>query len=169
MTLKLNRKIVILTFAVVLALVIGILIIVTTDSKDVGNKDTDSKIEQNKEDIDVNNDDDKWSSTESSDNDNQNSNDGIEVLEPDEVVPGNSSDASGDWEEQGESDTQAGTTDTQEGTTDTETGNSDTETDASDNQNQSGTSNGDNKGNDNQEPDKDKGVLKDNINWGNIY
>lgn len=141
-----NKKIVIVAIAVLLALIVGIAILVTPNTKDTGGKDTDTKTEQSKENADSQDDKEETDASSEEDNtDNQSS--GLEVLKPDEVAPENSSDASGPWDKESESNTQTGNTNT------------------TDNKNPSEAE----KEDDVDESEKDKGILKDDIDWGNIY
>lgn len=147
-----NQKIMIVALAVLLALIVGIVILVTPNSKDTGGKDTNSKTEQSKDDADSQ-DDKKKTDASSGEDDGGNDGSRLEVLEPDEVAPENSSDASGSWEDTSHSNSQTGNTNTTDKTDQTEDNNPN-ETDKED---------------DGDEPEKDENILKDDINWGDIY
>ena len=137
-----NKKIVIVVLAVILALIVGIVILVTPNTKGTGNKDFDTKTEQSKEDANSK-DDEKQT-------DKEGGSTGLEILEPDEVVPEDSSNASGSWGNTSNSNTQ--------------TGNTTEKTDKTEEQ----------KPNENQKDEDDKSetvqdILEDDISWGNIY
>lgn len=123
MKLKVNK---VLIFAIVFVIGLGILIFVTRNSNETNGKGEETKIEQSKEDTNSQDDNEV-----SNINDKKNEDSDLQVLEPDEIVPGNSSDASGSWDNDEIGQTQG---DTPEGT-----------------------------------EEKDKGILKDDTNWGNIY
>ena len=95
-----NKKIVIIAIALFVAVCIGAVILITSSSKETGGKDTDTKTEHGNEDNKV--------------NDEEDDDTGLEVLKPDQTTPENSSDASGSWDDEPESNTQtdnANTTD----------------------------------------------------------
>lgn len=129
-----NKKIVTLAVVLLLILCVGIIILVTSKSKENGNKDKDAQIEQSDED-------------DSS---------GLEVLEPNEVNPEDSSDASGSWKDLKEPDTQknnSGSTDKKDDTNKTE------EQTPNKNPNKE----------DKEEEKEDEDILIDDIIWGDIY
>ena len=142
-----NKKIVIVTLAVLLALVLGIVILVASNSKEAGNKDSDSKTEQGEEDADTQ--DDKKQTNANDKEENKGDNKGnesskLEVLEPGQIAPEDSSNVSGSWGNASESDTQTGNTNTTDKTEQTE----------------------------NKKPNEDKqdeDVLEDNKNWGKLH
>lgn len=133
MKLKVNK---VLIFAVVFVIGLGILIFVARNSNETNGKDEESKIEQSKDDTNSQDDNEV-----SNINDKKNEDSDLQVLEPDEIVPGNSSDASGSWDNDEIAETQG---DTPEGTEEKEDEIVENE-------------------------EKDKGILKDDTNWGNIY
>ena len=83
-----NKKIILVMIAVLLALIVGIIILVMPDYNKISDKNSGTKIEQNEEDTNPEND--KKDMQEQT---------GLEVLEPDKVVQGESSDASGYWDD----------------------------------------------------------------------
>lgn len=126
-----NKKIT-LVVALFLALCVGIIVAVMSECNESKNTNFDIKAEQDKEhkkDADVYND------TEV--------NRGLEVLKPDEVAAEDSSNASGTWGNEAESNTQTGTE----------------ETDRTENK----------KPNDEDTEVKDEDILEDDIIWGDIY
>lgn len=133
MKLKVNK---VLIFAIVFVIGLGLLIFVTRNSDKTNGKDEESKIEQSKDDTNSKDDNEV-----SNINDKKNEDSDLQVLEPDEIVPGNSSDASGSWDNDEIPETQEDTPD--------------------------GTGETDDEIVENEE--KDKGILKDDTNWGNIY
>lgn len=140
-----NKKIIIVAFVIVLALIVGGVILVTMDSKETGNKDKDIKTEQSKGEVDS-----QGEKKDTDANDNENGNSGLQVIEPDNVIPENSSDASGSWDNMSDSGTQSGNTNTNNNTNKT------------DNQNQNSNSNDSDK-------EDDEDILEDDIIWSNIY
>lgn len=131
-----NKKIVFITIALLLAVCVGVVIIMTSGSKETGGKDTNIKTEQSKGEVDSQ--DDK-KGTDSSDNDDGA---GLQVLEPSEAIPENSSDASGSWDNTSDSGTQSGNTNK-----------TDNESDKKDD----------------EESAEDEDILEDDITWGDIY
>lgn len=106
-----NKKIIILVLAFILALCVGIVIFVTSNEEDAGGKNTGIKTEQGKENADSVDDVDKTDKpdvSDKADNQEDNKSTGLEVVEPGVVIQGNSSDASGEWGESTESGTQSG-------------------------------------------------------------
>ena len=122
-----NKKVIIVACIIVLALIVGGVILVTKDSKKTGNKDTDTKTEQNNENMDA--------------NDKNDNGEGLEVLEPNEVAPEDSSSTSGSWGDELGTNTQTGNTNP-------------TPSDQP---------------NDTAKEEKDKDILEDDIAYGNIY
>ena len=124
-----NKKLVIVAIAVLLALIIGIIILVLPHSETGEGNHLTVPEEE------------------------------LEILEPDEVAPEDSTDVSGTWGDETESSTQESNTDSKE--------QNKTEV-----QNQGNSSNDENEeknetvGN---ESEKEDGILKDSIDWGNIY
>ena len=129
-----NKKIVIIAIALFVAVCIGAVILITSSSKETGGKDTDTKTEHGNEDNKV--------------NDEEDDDTGLEVLKPDQTTPENSSDASGSWDDEPESNTQTDNANT---------------TDKTDESNQT-----ENEGSD-ENPEKDEDILKDDNTWGDIY
>lgn len=107
--MKLNRKQVIIAGVLCIALLVGIIILVTWNSKETGGKDTGIKTEQNKGDTDSSEDKDE---TDVSGKGNDNSE--LEVLQPDDVATKDSSDASGSWGNESGTTSQTGDTNTTE-------------------------------------------------------
>ena len=134
-----NKKILIAVLAVLIALVVGIVIIISTSSLETGDKDTDIKTEQDDKDTDINDVDDKTDTDEEMNDSNKNNSTGLEVLKPNKIVPENSSNASGSWD---------GSTNSNQQT---------------DEKNESDTEDKD------KESEKDENILDDDINWGRIY
>ena len=93
-----NKKIVIVLFAILLALIVIIAILVNPDSKEIGEKDTHFKTEQNKDDV-VGQDSEQPADTTGKDYNHEG---GLEVLKPNETVQDNSSNASGSWKDEEE-------------------------------------------------------------------
>lgn len=143
-----NKKIVIATITLLLALCVGIIIFVASNTKDNGGKNIDTETEQSKEE--------ENSKDEADANDKEDGESGLEVLKPDEVSPENSSDTLGSWDNTSDSGTQSGNT------------NTNVNTDKTDDQNQDSNSNDSDEG-DGEEPEKDEDILEDDITWGNIY
>lgn len=139
--MKFNKKQVIIAGVLCIALLVGIIILVIWNSKETSGRDTDIKTEQNKGDIDSQEDKDE---TNVSGKGNNNS--GLEVLQPDDAVTEDSSDASGSWGNESDADIQTG------------------DTNAIDKVQQNDNHDGDDK-----ESEKDEGILKDDITWGDIY
>ena len=132
-----NKRILIVLSAVILVLIAGTLILVTSDFKENDRKNTDSKTEQSTEDIDSKKDEDG---------------NGLNVLEPDEIDPEDSTNASGSWKNTSNFDAQSGNNDKTE----------------KDNQTESKNPSED-KEDDSENVDKQDDVLEDDISWGNIY
>lgn len=133
MKLKVNK---VLIFAIVFVLGLGILILVARNSNETNGKDEESKIEQSKDETNSKDDNEV-----SNINDKKNEDSDLQVLEPDEIVPENSSDASGSWDNDEIGQTQG----------DIPNGTEEKEDEIVENE------------------EKDKGILKDDTNWGNIY
>lgn len=133
MKLKVNK---VLILAIVFVIGLGILILVTRNSNETNGKDEETKIEQSKDDINSQDDNEV-----SNINDKKNEDSDLQVLEPDEIAPENSSDASGIWDNDEIVETQGDTPDSA-GKTDDEIV---------------------------EKVEKNKGILKDDTNWGNIY
>ena len=131
-----NKKIVIVALAVVLALIIGIMILVITDKKETGGKDSDIKTEQSEEDANSKNDNEQEQS-----NDRGDDSAGLEILEPDEIATEDSSEASGSWGNESNSNAQTGDSNTYDKTEDEK----------------------------HDKPEKNQDILQDDIDWGNIY
>ncbi len=125
-----NKKIAITVLVLVIVLSVGIVILVTSESKKAKDNNADIKTEQSKE-------------HGKEDTDSQNNEGGLEVLEPDEIAPENSSDASGSWK------------------TPSNSGNKKDDT-SEKNENQD-------KDNGSNEPEEEKDILKDDITWGDVY
>lgn len=140
-----NKKIMIVVVSLLLVLCVSVIILVTSDSKETGGKDTDTRTEQNKEDADFKDDKD-----EADENDNS----GLEVLKPDEILLEDSFDASGSWG------------DTQEPNTQTRDKNNTDKIDQTESEN---LYDGENMKNDGEDPGKDEDILEDDIIWGDIY
>lgn len=134
-----NKKIVIVAITLVLALLVGIVVLVTRNFKETGGKDTNIKTEQSKGDKE-----------DASAKDNEDDNSDLKVLKPDEDTPENSSDASGSWGNAPDSETQGGNTN------------------KTDDQSQNNNSNDSDKG-DYDESEKNGDILEDDITWGDIY
>ena len=81
-----NKRIVTIAIVFILILLVGIVILVTFNSKHTGVKDTNTKTEQSDGDVATRDDNKRNESSE------------LEVLNPDAVAPGDYSDASGSWE-----------------------------------------------------------------------
>lgn len=143
-----NRKVVIVAIALLLAVCVGVIILVTSNSKETGGKDTNTKTEQGKEHVDL------W------DDNNEDDDTGLEVLEPNQVSPEDSSDVSGSWGDESESNIQNGDKNITDKTDDT---NKRDEQTPSDNPNQTDKEDND------EEPEKDEDILEDDITWGDIY
>ena len=136
-----NKKIMIVAAALLLTLCVGILILVTPNTKKTGGENPGSTTEQSKEDADSQNDKEKEGT-------------GLEVLKPDEIVPEDSSDASGSWHNTSGSNAQTDNTD---------------KTDEPE-QPENNNPNGEDKEDDSNVPEKDKDILKDDVHWeGNFY
>ena len=95
-----NKKILIAVIAFFLVSIIGIVIVVTPNTSKTDGKGTNTKTEKSKEDEDSQ--DNKYDTEKDDESDNkkddkENQNATLEVLEPDKVIPENSSDASGAW------------------------------------------------------------------------
>ena len=86
-----NKKVVITIVAILLAICVGAVIMVSFHSKETDGKKPGTETEQGREDTDDS---------------------GLEVLKPDEVDPENSSDASGSWENEPNSGTQTDSSNT---------------------------------------------------------
>lgn len=136
-----NKKQVIIGGVLCIALLVVIIILVTLNSEETGAKDTGINIEQNKGDTDT-----QEAKDEINASDKGNNSSGLEVLKPDDVNPGDSSNASGSWGNESGADVQTGDTNAIEK--------------AQQNDNYDG---GD------KESEKDEGILKDDITWGDIY
>ena len=144
-----NKKIVIITLSVLLFVIVGIVIFVTTNSIETGKNDTNPKEEQMMENTDTKGD---KTDTDDKEDSQGNGSSQLEILEPDEVVPENSSDASGSWDNTSDSNTQSGNSNTTNKTEQTE--NKDPN---------------EKKEDDGEDQEKDEGILEDDITWGNIY
>lgn len=106
-----NKKIIIPVLAFILVLCVGIVILVTSNNKDAGGKNTGIKTQQGKENADSVDDVDKTDKpgvSDKADNQEDNKSTGLELVEPGTIIQGNSSDASGEWGESTESGTQNG-------------------------------------------------------------
>ena len=133
-----NKKGVIIILAILLTMIVGCLIFVALNTKRTGELDSDIKTEQSEEDTSQNDKEDKEENKESEGSK-------LEVLDPEEVTPENSSDVSGSWGEQSDSNTQVNTSDS-----------SDKKEEVEDNPSNSNT-------------EKEEDILEDDISWGNIY
>jgi len=101
--------------ALLLALCVGIVILVTSNTKESGGKNAGTQTEQSKDNADTIDDQDKTDTDDkASDKENTNNNEssGLEVVEPGIVIPENSSDASGEWGDTTESEALTGGTTT---------------------------------------------------------
>lgn len=136
-----NKKQVIIGGVLCIALLVVIIILVTLNSEETGAKDTGINIEQNKGDTDT-----QEAKDEINASDKGNNSSGLEVLKPDDVNPGDSSNASGSWGNESGADVQTG------------------DTNAIDKAQQNDNYDGGDK-----ESEKDEGILKDDITWGDIY
>lgn len=136
-----NKKQVIIGGVLCIALLVVIIILVTLNSEETGAKDTGINIEQNKGDTDT-----QEAKDEINASDKGNNSSGLEVLKPDDVNPGDSSNASGSWSNESGADVQTG------------------DTSAIDKAQQNDNYDGGDK-----ESEKDEGILKDDITWGDIY
>ena len=136
-----NKKQVIIGGVLCIALLVVIIILVTLYSEETGAKDTGINIEQNKGDTDT-----QEAKDEINASDKGNNSSGLEVLKPDDVNPGDSSNASGSWGNESGADVQTG------------------DTNAIDKAQQNDNYDGGDK-----ESEKDEGILKDDITWGDIY
>ncbi len=136
-----NKKQVIIGGVLCIALLVVIIILVTLNSEETGAKDTGINIEQNKGDADT-----QEAKDEINASDKGNNSSGLEVLKPDDVNPGDSSNASGSWGNESGADVQTG------------------DTNAIDKAQQN-----DNYDSGDKESEKDEGILKDDITWGDIY
>ncbi len=135
-----NKKILFVTLAVILVLIVGSIILVTQNAKETGEKNFGTKTEQDEKDENSNKGDKEEAGL------------GLEVLEPDKVLPENSSNASGTWGDASDSNTQTGNSDMNDTTDKAE----------------------DKKPNEDKEnevdtPEDDEDILEDNITWGDIY
>lgn len=139
--LLVNKKQVIIAGVLCIALLVVIIILVTLNSEETGAKDTGINIEQNKGDTDT-----QEAKDEINASDKGNNSSGLEVLKPDDVNPGDSSNASGSWGNESGADVQT------------------RDTNAIDKVQQNDNHDGDDK-----ESEKDEGILKDDITWGDIY
>lgn len=104
--LRNNKKIIIVVAALLLALCLGIVLLVTSNMEETGNKNTDTETQQDKEDADTTDDADKTDTDDKAEdkvNSNSTDNNGHQVLKPNEVAVDDSSDASGEWGEEEES------------------------------------------------------------------
>lgn len=140
-----NKKIIIAAIALLLALCVGIVILVTSNTKETGGKNAGTKTEQSKDDADTTDDTDKTDADDKADDtaDNESTdNSGHQILKPNEVAVDDSSDASGDWDEEEETEE----TDTQKDTTDDKAPEDEPE---------------------DKEPEDD--IEEDDISWGEIY
>ena len=126
-----NKKVVIIAIVIFLAVCLGVIILSKISSEDASNKNTGVTIEQKE--------------------DNESDDSSLDVLEADEELSEDTSEASGDWNDSGESDTlennQPNKTDKKEQPNDK---------DSNENKND-------------EESKKDEDVLKDDITWGDIY
>lgn len=122
-------------------MLVVIIILVTLNSEETGAKDTGIKTEQNKGDTDFSKDKDETAVSGKG-----NGNSELEVLQPDDAVTEDSSDASGSWGNESGADIQTG------------------DTNAIDKAQQNDNYDGGDK-----ESEKDEGILKDDITWGDIY
>ena len=129
-----NKKIIIAVIVVLLLLSVGIVILVTSSTKENSGENIGTKVEQSKEDA----------NTKEKEDDNENSDSKLEILEPNEVTPENSSDVSGSWDNASESNEKAEQPNT------TVKPNKEQEDDG-------------------KESANEEDILEDNINWGNIY
>ena len=136
-----NKKQAIITGVLCIALLVGIIILVSWNSKETCGKDTGIKTEQNKGDTDLSKDKDETAVSGKG-----NGNSELEVLQPDDAVTEDSSDASGSWGNESGADIQT------------------RDTNAIDKVQQNDNHDGDHK-----ESEKDEGILKDDITWGDIY
>lgn len=139
--LLVNKQQVIIAGVLCIALLVVIIILVTLNSEETGAKDTGINIEQNKGDTDT-----QEAKDEINASDKGNNSSGLEVLKPDDVNPGDSSNASGSWGNESGADVQTG------------------DTSAIDKAQQNDNYDGGDK-----ESEKDEGILKDDITWGDIY
>lgn len=135
----LKKEILIPVIAVLIALIVGVAILVIPDSEKTGDKESDTKTEQSKDD-----DDSKVDKEETGADDEGNG--GLNVLEPDEVDSKDYSDTTGLWGDNQESDSQTDNTDKTDKTEDPD----------------------DNK-DEGKEPEKDQEIYKDKITWGDFY
>lgn len=129
-----NKKQAIITGVLCIALLVGIIILVSWNSKETCGKDTGIKTEQNKGDTEFSKDKD-----EAAVSGKGNGNSELEVLQPDDAVTEDSSDASGSWGNESGTTSQTGDTNTTE------------------------------KAEQNDNNQDDEGILKDDITWGDIY
>lgn len=103
-----NKKNITLVIALLLALCVGILILVTPNDKEADGKNVGTKTEQSKDNVESIDEQDKTDTDDKTDGREDNQNNGLEVVEPGVKIPENFSDASGDWGETTESGTQIG-------------------------------------------------------------
>ena len=142
-----KKKVIITAIALLIALVVGIMIFATSDTKETGSKDYDNKTEQGKEDSD-------------SKEDEEDRNSQLEILESDEVEPEDSSNASGSWGNASNANTQAGNSDTT------------AQTDKVDDKKSSEGNKDEVKvpqKEQEQEQEQEQDILEDDVSWGNIY
>ena len=131
-----NKRIQLVLLAFLLILIVGLVILF--NSKQKGSGDTNSEIQAEHDKGDLGAKDDK------ADNEEDNSPE-LEVLEPNEVAPENTSDVSGSWGDAHEFNTHTNDT------------NSSDNTDKTESENKSEESKG------------DEDILEDDISWGTIY
>lgn len=129
-----NKKIFIVVLAVFLALIVGIVILVTSSTKENSGENIGTKVEQSKEDA----------NSKEKEDDKENSDSKLEILEPSDVTPENSSDVSGSWNNASDSNEKA----------------EQHNTNVKPNKEQEDGG---------KESANEDIILEDNINWGNIY
>ena len=130
-----NKKVLVVLIVILLALSVGSVVVVTSSLKNKKGNDLDVKTEQSKEDDETQL--------------------GLEVLEPDEVTPEDSSSVSGTWDDSSDSDSQTGDT--------TVPNQPEKPSEPSDEDDKNNNQEG------NSEPEDNKDILKDDITWGDIY
>lgn len=130
---------------ILLLLYVGIFVFVRSNTKETGGNEAGSKTEQSQ----GSNDEGTEKGHNEDSNDNQSST--LEVLQPDEVAPEDSSNASGYWGDTSQSNPQTEDMGNKIDKTENE---KPIEEDKKDND---------------EEQQKDEDILEDDISWGNIY
>ena len=140
-----------IAFLIILALIAGIVTLMATNSKETGGKATDTTTEQNESRDDTQDD-----GEDAGANDNEEAGSGLQVIGPEEVVHDNSSNASGDWDNTPDSEKQNGNTSVNDNTNKADNQNQNNNPSVSDQENT-------------KELEKGGDILKDEIDWGDVY